>query len=555
MPSRKTGWSISVGMKLWLPLAVLLLPVGSTVAGGGGGGPVPVLEGAAPLAQVPRVVLPAVDRQAAEREDDRRSAAGEPDRFAEPRQVLISPDRDGSWEMLSDGRRLWRLRVACPGALSLNLGFSVYRLPPGAQLVIADAAGQGPVQVFDADDNREHGQLWTPVVVADELVVALLLPAGAVDWDLVLTRIGCGYRFFGEPAADKAGTCNVDVVCDEGDSWRDQIASVGVYTVNGSWTCTGAMVNNTAQDERPLFLTANHCGVGAGQAPTVVVYWNFESPVCGQQGGGSLEQSTSGATLLASYAGSDFTLLELAAEPDPDFGVKYAGWDRSGQVPASAVAIHHPSCDEKSISFENDPLSLTTYLSDASPGDGTHLRVADWDLGTTEVGSSGSPLFNTSGRIVGQLHGGYAACGNNLPDWYGRLSRSWTGGASSATSLASWLDPEGLGSLTLDLLDPAIGPPPADSARVRITGLAPNPFLEYVEVTVDLQRSAWTTARVYDLAGRLAADLGGATLAAGENVIPWDGYGAGGQRLPAGVYVLVVAAEGGSARRSLVRLN
>src|SRR5690606_13115326 len=70
----------------------------------------------------------------------------------------------------------------------------------------------------------------------------------------------------------------------------------------------------------------------------------------------------------------------------------------------------------------------------------------DWDLGTTEGGSSGSGLWNEAGLLIGQLHGGYAACNNDSPDWYGRLSVSWTGGGTSATRMSNHLDPSGTGA-------------------------------------------------------------------------------------------------------------
>jgi hypothetical protein len=48
------------------------------------------------------------------------------------------------------------------------------------------------------------------------------------------------------------------------------------------------------------------------------------------------------------------------------------------------------------------------------------------------------------------LSGGYAACSNNEPDWYGRLARHWTGGGTPETRLADWLDPLATGALFLD---------------------------------------------------------------------------------------------------------
>ena len=73
-----------------------------------------------------------------------------------------------------------------------------------------------------------------------------------------------------------------------------------------------------------------------------------------------------------------------------------------------------------------------------------------WEIGVTEPGSSGSPLFDVEGRIIGQLFGGGAACSgtvdNNLYDYYGRLGVSWEGGGTSSTRLRDWLDPSDSGA-------------------------------------------------------------------------------------------------------------
>jgi PKD repeat protein len=63
--------------------------------------------------------------------------------------------------------------------------------------------------------------------------------------------------------------------------------------------------------------------------------------------------------------------------------------------------------------------------------------------GVTEGGSSGSPLFDPSGFIVGHLSGGRASCiQNELPDYYGKFSYSWaSNGSDSSRQLKPWLDP------------------------------------------------------------------------------------------------------------------
>ena len=427
------------------------------------------------------VALPLRSELAAE--DAARAAEGLPWRYALPQAVRLSPARDGRWETPVDGGRRWRLEIASPGARSLNLGFTTYWLPRGAVLSLRGAGTAAAPLVFDDGDNADHGELWTPIVPGDQLTVELFVPDGATPAPLLeLGYINAGYRAWGDsPSAEaadlKSGACNVDVVCPEGDAWRAEIASVGLISVSGSYICSGAMVNNTAEDGRPYFLTANHCVISGTTAASVVVYWNFQSPVCGQHGGGSLAQFTSGSYMRASWPGSDFRLLELDELPDPAFGVTYAGWNRGAALPTSAVGIHQPDTDEKSISFENDPVRLTAYTSTAEPGDGTHLRVVDWDLGTTEPGSSGSPLFDQDHLVVGQLHGGYAACGNNESDWYGWFARSWDGGGTPDSRLMEWLDPGASGAVTVPLLAPSAGAfTVIPAGNVEASGPAGGPF-------------------------------------------------------------------------------
>jgi len=404
------------------------------------------------LATVPIKFVATPDTAALRVEDAEREAAGLPPRFAIANETVLTPESDGKWEEIDSDNLLWRLRINSPEALSINLGFTAYYMPPNGELTIYSPDGKSVAGPFTAADNQDYAQLWTPIIPGPELVVELRIPVKELN-DLVLElgSINVGYRGFGE-SLDKAGTCNIDVVCPQSAGWEAQIKSVGVYTVGGTWTCTGALVNNTAQDKRPFFLTANHCSVTSSNAGSVVVYWNFQSPTCGQHGGGSLNQYQSGATWRASYSTSDFTLIEFNSAPSAAFDVVFAGWDRSNTAPAGAVCIHHPNCDEKSISFDTGTCPITTYLSNTSPGDSTHLKT-DWDTGVTEPGSSGSPLFNMDHRIVGQLHGGDSACGSSdMRDWYGRVYRSWTGGGANTSRLSNWLDPSGTGATTLDYL-------------------------------------------------------------------------------------------------------
>ncbi len=356
-------------------------------------------------------------------------------------------------------------------------------------------------RAFTAADNEEHGELWTPVVVTSDLIVELTVSRKvAADVKLELGWINQGYRGFGTVPAgsyNKSGSCNLDVEClGAGDTWREEMRAVGVISTGGSTFCTGSLVNNTAGDKKMYFMTANHCGIGSGNAASLVVYWNYQNSFCrtpgsaqsGSAGDGLLNQFHTGSFFRASYSPSDMTLVELDDPPVTAYNHHWAGWDRStGDHGCSAgvpcASIHHPSTDEKRITYVTQNMPSTSYNGTTSPGDGTHLW-ARWATdppgpftvpGVTEPGSSGSPLYNSAGRFVGQLHGGPSACGatgNNLSDYYGRFSLSWTGGGSNSTRLSNWLDALGTGATTTNGLDNGGGgcTPPAAPTGLVVSG-------------------------------------------------------------------------------------
>ena len=109
--------------------------------------------------------------------------------------------------------------------------------------------------------------------------------------------------------------------------------------------------------------------------------------------------------------------------PDPGFNVYYAGWDATGDAPQASVGIHHPNGDEKAISVDDDPLTAEDYY-----GNGEHQwRVGQWEVGTTEGGSSGSCIYDAAnGLCVGTLTAGAASCGNPAGhDIYAQATICW----------------------------------------------------------------------------------------------------------------------------------
>jgi lysyl endopeptidase len=388
---------------------------------------------------------------------------GQPTRYAISHAVSVrsGSSQHGEWRDLDGGMRLWRLRIDAPGALSIDVAFKNFQLPDGAALYLTDSSGRFVRGPYTAADNPQSGEFWTPFVPGDVAFIELLVPAHqSKALDLELFNVNQAFRdiFTGDSLFAKSGSCNVDSVCPQGDAHREQIRAVARISIGGG-LCTGQLINNTGNDRKLYFITANHCIDSQSEANSVVAYWNYENPTCRTPGstasgtpipvsGNSVAQ-TGGATLRATYQPADTTLIELNTSIPASVTPFWDGWDRSETAKTSAAVIHHPQGDEKRISFENNPLSLSNGVITGVPGS-SHWRVADWDVGTTEQGSSGSGLLSPEKRIIGVLSGGAAACGNNDEDYFGRLSTAWNGGGSAASRVRDWLDPNSSGATTLD---------------------------------------------------------------------------------------------------------
>ena len=113
--------------------------------------------------------------------------------------------------------------------------------------------------------------------------------------------------------------------------------------------CTGTLINNTANNGVPYFLTANHCVINKNLARFVFIF-GYETQYCdGTNGMNGF--SINGASLVASGVSSDFALLKLSSAPPLSYLPYYAGWNRVNSPAMSAVAIHHPSGDYKKYLF------------------------------------------------------------------------------------------------------------------------------------------------------------------------------------------------------------
>ena len=111
--------------------------------------------------------------------------------------------------------------------------------------------------------------------------------------------------------------------------------------------------------------------------------------------------------------------------------------------------IHHPMGDLKKVAIESDDITTHSFMTTLFK-ERSHWRVYRWDLGISEGGSSGSPLFDSDNRIVGALSGGQSECSTTGPDSFYELLKPWSQPKEDGLYLAQWLDPLNSDAVVLD---------------------------------------------------------------------------------------------------------
>ncbi|NQU81506.1 MAG: trypsin-like peptidase domain-containing protein, partial [Bacteroidetes bacterium] len=374
-----------------------------------------------------------------------------PFRFAKAFDVNINLKKEGLLEILPNNDKLWRLIIKSPGAYSLNLTFGKYVLPVGAELFIYNKSKTHKLGAFTEENNKQSEMLAIQPIEGDEIIIEYSEPSEITNpGKLIISRVGHDYKGIIKKLNSYDGRfgqsqwCNVDINCQAGDDWQTEKWSVCRILINNTYLCSGSLINNTSNNYTAYFLTANHCINTAYEATNTVFVFNYESPSC-DGSDGYVSQSISGSTLRAHWSTSDFSLVELSSMPPISYYPVWNGWDRRTINPSAPMTyIHHPAGDVRKISIDSDPVYI----------EGHFWCVDNWDTGTTQGGSSGSPLYNSDKRVVGQ--DSYSDCIDCGPcdadkgSCYGKFSSSWNGGGTSASRLRNWLDPTSKGLTVLD---------------------------------------------------------------------------------------------------------
>ena len=209
-----------------------------------------------------------------------------------------------------------------------------------------------------------------------------------------------------------AADCHLDATCyPEWSSSASGVALIAFETSEGSYACSGTLLNNRRQDLTPYFLTAAHCVQTEEAARSVTAFWSYQTQTCN----GDLPDlrsvpQTEGAGLISTLGGADrpdgdMTLLQL--EGDLPDAIVFQGWDADPQpIGAQVTGIHHPGSDDWGV-FKRIAFGQIIPESVFGTTDDTYFNVSyPVGQGYTERGSSGSAIFSNSETVVGALSGG-----------------------------------------------------------------------------------------------------------------------------------------------------
>ncbi|MBB4035149.1 V8-like Glu-specific endopeptidase [Dysgonomonas hofstadii] len=391
-----------------------------------------------------------------------RKEQGRPMLEARLYKLDIDMDTIGAWSQLSTGQNIWKIQIDVPEAKIFFIGLDDFYLPKGSKLYVYNKDNLKNAILFAPEDNPEGGPYSFENLYGDNVVLEYVAPENPTEKPrLHLAKLG--YKYVeGQtiPDRDYYGAslpCMININCEQGADWQVQKRGViQLRTIrsggNNSNLCSGTLINNTAEDKKPYILTAYHCfeDVVVSNPDNIEVLFEYESPGCENQRptykyhrGGEVK------ILNPTVGGSDGALILLTGSIPEYWEVYYNGWDRNNHASSttSGSIIHHPNGDIKKISLFSQSPSTTTWENGANQ--------AYWNIkytdGITAGGSSGAPLFNQNGLVIGSLTGGDAmdCSSQNRIDVFGKLWYHWDQSANTELHMSKYLDPLNTGQTVL----------------------------------------------------------------------------------------------------------
>ena len=307
---------------------------------------------------------------------------------------------------------------------------------PSIRLVLSDV--QGSVAVFN-----ENGQArtydedgYTHTFAGDRVTIrgtADVTGIGAIN----LADNLCSFN------ASCVENAEFSIIPTAIEAVRNAYASLLYSSGRYYYVCTGGLIaDGDTNSQVPYLLTANHCISKGSEAKSMETFFQFTlSDGSGNASCGFPASDTVGSSIVATNRTGDYTLLRLSQNPPSDS--VYLGWTTDSVATSAGTSlfrISHPG---------GAPQAYSEHTVDTQTGTCRTWPRGSWiysrdTFGATEGGSTGSPVLNADGQVVGQLSG---ACGFNVSDSCDAVSNATVDGAFASyfSEVAAFLDNGGSG--------------------------------------------------------------------------------------------------------------
>lgn len=320
---------------------------------------------------------------------------------------------------------VWAAVFSSDNAGAIRLHVKNMSLPANTELFIYGRNGQAYGPYIGAGPHGT-GDFWTATIFGSEAILQLHAKSELRGASLRVQHAGLitpkyvgGSQNFSEDV--NAPTANWpcgNPSCVEDASCKSGITNIKTAVAKMEWvqgafiyTCTGGLISDTNPAQSNFFLTANHCISKNNTAKNVNFYWHFATSSCdGTCPTNSGAVQTQGSTVSATGKKGDFTLLHLNSNPPA--GSTFLGWSTAAVANSNGVKLVRVSNPNFGPQVYSEHTVDTSAPTCSSWPRGQRIYSRD-TFGAIDGGSSGSPIVNGSGQIVGQLSG---TCGSNPSD-------------------------------------------------------------------------------------------------------------------------------------------
>ena len=300
------------------------------------------------------------------------------------------------------------LGIESKGAKALAFVFDDFNLTENSEMFIYSEDESMYIGAFNSKNNNPSGELATAVVKGDRVIVELTVPNHEID-ELSLNMGTILHDFldlmnFHEDDHNNRVDCNDNVACSSANNWEDQVDATVLVSSNGG-VCSATLVNNTEFDQTPYIAYAAHCNSGGSST----IYFNYQSNSCNGNNPGNYNTMSGTQNLaIGNFNNNDYALIRLYNNIPSSYNAYYAGWNRTTSNPGNnIVGVHHPDGGIKKIAYDAYGMSSSGNWWDFA-----------YSSGRVSPGSSGSGMFDSSGRLRGMASYIYTNYCNPFPDCY-----------------------------------------------------------------------------------------------------------------------------------------